>query len=87
MQIARVGTLLIYYDELKDIKVEVTLLQLLMKNGNDIWELRIVPIFFLNQELFNPFASAPRSTKTKKGRPFDLPFQYPLRGSNPGPQH
>ena len=23
----------------------------------------------------------------KKGRPFDLPFLYPLRGSNPGPQH
>ena len=67
MQIARVGILLIYYDELKDIKVEVTLLQLLMKkNGNDIWELFVVPIFFLNQELFNPFASDPRSKKTKK---------------------
>ena len=46
MQIARVGILLIYYDELKDIKAEVTLLQLLMKNGNDIWELFVVPIFF-----------------------------------------
>ena len=23
----------------------------------------------------------PNNTKNKKGRPFDLPFQYPLRGS------